>query len=78
VGVGVWAEPNPFLQSCGDPYAVAKEMGIFELVASPRSMTTSTIVDRIVANRGAFEQRNARKAASEAAYYQDKAFVGEI
>lgn len=78
MGDGGWAEPNPFLQSSGDPYAVAKEMGIFELVASPRSMTTSTIIDRIVANRGAFEQRNARKVASEAAYYQDKAFVGEI
>ena len=70
-------EPNPFQQSSGDPYAVAKKLGIFKQLESPRAMTTSTIVDRIVANRGAFEQRNARKAASEAAYYQEKAFVAE-
>lgn len=41
-------------------------------------METATIVKRIVANRQAYEDRNAKKVASEAAYYANhKAYMAE-
>lgn len=45
---------------------------------SPSDMETATIVKRIVANRKAYEDRNAKKVASEAAYYaKQKAYMAE-
>ncbi len=47
-------------------------------IESPNEMTTATVVKRIVANRQAYEDRNARKAKSEAAYYQThKSYMAE-
>lgn len=41
-------------------------------------MATETIVKRIVSNREAFEDRNAKKVKSETAYYaQQKAYMAE-
>ena len=44
---------------------------------SPSSMTTATIIQRIVQNRSAYEERNAKKNKSEAAYYTSKEYVNE-
>lgn len=42
-------------------------------------MTTATIIHRIVKNRTAYEARNAKKAKSEAEYYQtSKQYVKEV
>ncbi len=40
-------------------------------------MTTATVVKRILANRQAYEDRNAKKVKSEAAYYTQKAYMTE-
>ena len=45
---------------------------------SPSDMETATIVKRIVSNRQAYEERNAKKVKSEAAYYsKHKAYMAE-
>ena len=44
---------------------------------SPSDMTTSTIISRIFANRKAYEDRNAKKVASEQKYYKSKQHVTE-
>lgn len=46
-------------------------------VKSPNEMTTATVVKRILANRQAYEDRNAKKVKSEAAYYTQKAYMTE-
>ena len=46
---------------------------------SPNQMTTATIITRIVQNRENYEARNAKKAVSEADYYNaKKQYVTEI
>jgi ethanolamine-phosphate cytidylyltransferase len=45
---------------------------------SPSSITTATIIHRIVHNRAEYEARNARKNKSEAAYYKDKKHILEM
>jgi ethanolamine-phosphate cytidylyltransferase len=40
-------------------------------------MTTATIINRIFANRKAYEDRNAKKVASEKKYYKSKQHVTE-
>jgi len=40
-------------------------------------MTTATIINRIFANRKAYEDRNAKKVASEQKYYKSKQHVKE-
>jgi len=44
---------------------------------SPSDMTTATIINRIFANRKAYEDRNAKKVASEQKYYKSKQHVKE-
>lgn len=44
---------------------------------SPSDMTTATIISRIFANRKAYEDRNAKKVASEQKYYRSKQHVTE-
>lgn len=45
-----------------DPYALAKERGIYVQVETPYSaMSTDTIIERIVQNRKLYEARNRRK-----------------
>ncbi|EGX49861.1 hypothetical protein AOL_s00076g502 [Orbilia oligospora ATCC 24927] len=60
---GVYHGPTAFMPSEGDPYADAKEMGIFFEVDEHEfsSVNAGTIVDRIVAARGRFEERQRKK-----------------
>ncbi|KAH9734616.1 hypothetical protein KPL71_017428 [Citrus sinensis] len=58
-----------------DPYEVAKSMGIFQLLESPKSITTTSVAQRIIANHEAYMKRNAKKAVSEKKYYEQKMFV---
>jgi ethanolamine-phosphate cytidylyltransferase len=45
---------------------------------SPSPLTAAAVIDRIVSNRAAYEARNAKKAAAEAAYYAgQKTYVEE-
>lgn len=46
---------------------------------SPETMTSAKLIERIVANRALFEERQAKKTKSEAAYYQtSKTYLQEI
>jgi len=58
-------------------YAYPKSRNIFRSLQSPSSMTTATIIQRIVQNRSAYEARNAKKNKSEAEYYTSKEYVNE-
>lgn len=49
-----------------DPYAEPKRRNKFKLVESENDMTTETLVQRIIANRLSFEERNKKKEAKEA------------
>jgi hypothetical protein len=57
---------------------------MYRELPSPSQTTTRNIIERIVANRAAFEARNARKAVTEEKYYAAKdekgagAFVKEV
>ena len=44
---------------------------------SPSDMTTATIINRILANKKAYEDRNAKKVASEQKYYKSKQRIQE-
>ena len=59
-----------------DPDAAAKVTGVYaELPPATgpgAGLTTAAIIDRIAANRRAYEARNAKKNASEAKYYEQK------
>lgn len=60
-------------------YALPRERGMFRLLSSPSDVTTRSIIQRIVNNRAAFEARNAKKVASEQAYYaSSKDYVKEV
>ncbi|XVE98866.1 hypothetical protein REPUB_Repub03eG0145700 [Reevesia pubescens] len=72
---GTVAESNSLLPGETDPYAVPKSMGIFRLLESPKSITTSSVAQRIVANHEAYTRRNAKKAQSEKKYYKEKTYV---
>merc|ERR1712176_1536806 len=48
-----------------DPYAYPKELGIFQEVDSKSSVTTADIVQRIIAHRLQFEERNKKKEEKE-------------
>jgi ethanolamine-phosphate cytidylyltransferase len=50
-----------------DRFLVAKQLGIFHHLESPRTLTTSDILDRIKAQRKLYEERNAKKEAREIA-----------
>lgn len=38
------------IQGGQDPYAVPKSMGIFQVIESPKDITTSSVAQRIIAN----------------------------
>ncbi|KAL4419461.1 hypothetical protein ABPG77_003574 [Micractinium sp. CCAP 211/92] len=60
-------------------YGVPRERGIFKQLESPETMTSAKLIERIVANRALFEERQAKKTKSEAAYYQtSKTYLQEI
>ncbi|CAN7007366.1 unnamed protein product [Brassica rapa subsp. trilocularis] len=52
---GTVAESDDFQKEEGNPYAVPKSMGIFEVLESPLDISTSTIIKRIVANHEAYQ-----------------------
>ncbi|XP_065881341.1 ethanolamine-phosphate cytidylyltransferase-like [Euphorbia lathyris] len=72
---GTVAEDNASMTGVSDPYAVPKSMGIFQIIESPKSITTSSVSQRIVANHDAYMKRNAKKNASEKKYYSEKVYV---
>lgn len=72
---GTVAESNYLSQGDVDPYKALKAMGIFKTVESPRDITTSSIIRRIVANHEAYKKRNEKKVESEKKYYEDKTYV---
>ncbi|KAL2620396.1 hypothetical protein R1flu_000601 [Riccia fluitans] len=72
---GTCAEPNDLKNGEVDPYHAAKAMGIFKLIESPRDLTTSTIIKRIVSNHDAYKKRNETKVLSEKKYYEDKKYI---
>ncbi|XP_044500874.1 ethanolamine-phosphate cytidylyltransferase-like [Mangifera indica] len=72
---GTIAETNSSLPDETDPYMVPKSMGIFQLLESPKSITTTSVAQRIVANHDTYVKRNAKKAASEQKYYEEKKFI---
>jgi ethanolamine-phosphate cytidylyltransferase len=60
-------------------YGVPKAKAIFKVLDSPEAMTSAKLIERIVANRAQFEQRQAKKVKSEAAYYTtSKTFLQEV
>ncbi|GAV56947.1 CTP_transf_2 domain-containing protein [Cephalotus follicularis] len=72
---GTVAESNPLLVGKNDQYAVPKSMGIFRMLESPKSITTTSVAQRIIANHEAYMKRNAKKAESEKKYYAEKTHV---
>lgn len=60
-------------------YELPVQKGMFARMESPSDVTSSTIIKRIVGNRAQFEERQARKAKSEAEYYKTaKNYVEEV
>ncbi|KAL3825574.1 hypothetical protein ACJIZ3_021603 [Penstemon smallii] len=72
---GTVAENNSFFDGKSDPYAVPKSMGLFQLLESPKDITTTSVAQRIIANHEIYEKRNAKKEASEKKYYAEKKHV---
>ncbi|KAJ7973697.1 ethanolamine-phosphate cytidylyltransferase-like [Quillaja saponaria] len=66
---------NNTLTSKDDPYKVPRSMGMFRLLESPKDITTTSVAQRIIANHDAYMKRNAKKAASEKRYYEEKKYV---
>jgi len=53
----------------GDPYAVPKQQDKFKIILTGNDMNTENIVERIIANRQRFRERNQKKEAKEKAAY---------
>jgi len=53
----------------GDPYAVPKQLDKFKIIITGNDMNTENIVERIIANRQRFRERNQKKEAKEKAAY---------
>lgn len=50
-----------------DRFAIAKKLEMYKQIESPRTLTTSDILDRISEHRKLYEERNAKKEAREVA-----------
>ncbi|PSS01585.1 Ethanolamine-phosphate cytidylyltransferase [Actinidia chinensis var. chinensis] len=72
---GTVAESNRFLNGKTDPYAVPKSMGTFQMLESPKNITTSSVSQRIIANHETYKKRNAKKEAIEKKYYEERKYV---
>ncbi|KAL0338783.1 UNVERIFIED_CONTAM: Ethanolamine-phosphate cytidylyltransferase [Sesamum angustifolium] len=72
---GTISEKNPLMNGKSDPYVVPKSMGIFQMLESPKDITTTSIAKRIIANHEIYLKRNAKKEASEKKYYAEKKYV---
>eukprot|EP00775_Hariotina_reticulata_P012936 gene12936-13064_t len=76
---GSVSETNSTVDGSDIRYALPRERGMFRLLQSPSTVTTKSIIQRIVDNRAAFEARNAKKVKSEQAYYEaNKDYVKEV
>ncbi len=53
-----------------DPYAVPKQEGKFKSIDSGNSLTTEMLVQRILARRLEYEERNKKKEAKEKAAFE--------
>jgi ethanolamine-phosphate cytidylyltransferase len=71
---------DPDFGSSGiDPYALPKRLGTYREVESVNDLTVHAILDRIVKNRDAYLERNARKEKSEQEYLTNhKTYVQEV
>jgi len=54
-----------YLNDDSDPYEVPKRLGIYKEIDSQSDITTSTILERIIANRNSYVQRNLKKEKKE-------------
>lgn len=72
---GTVSESNFSTEGGQDPYAVPKSMGIFQVIESPKDITTSSVAQRIIANHEIYVKRNTKKAASEKKYYAERKYV---
>mmetsp|Transcript_20274 Transcript_20274/g.34879 ORF Transcript_20274/g.34879 Transcript_20274/m.34879 type:complete len:415 (-) Transcript_20274:704-1948(-) len=61
-----------------DPYAAAKELGIYREIPYTRNLTARDIVDRILVNRNMYEDKFAKKDSKEKAYLANKEYVPEV
>eukprot|EP01024_Parvocaulis_polyphysoides_P059529 TRINITY_DN643_c0_g6_i2.p1 TRINITY_DN643_c0_g6~~TRINITY_DN643_c0_g6_i2.p1 ORF type:complete len:373 (+),score=26.92 TRINITY_DN643_c0_g6_i2:468-1586(+) len=59
-------------------YQIPIQLGIFQKVESPYSMTTQTIIDRIKQNQDAYEIRNDIKLPSAARYASQEYYTDEL
>ncbi|XP_062523256.1 ethanolamine-phosphate cytidylyltransferase-like [Corticium candelabrum] len=48
-----------------DPFHVPKQLGIFQVIDSGNKMTSQTIIDRIIAQRLMYEERNRKKSEQQ-------------
>nr|XP_043625102.1 ethanolamine-phosphate cytidylyltransferase-like [Erigeron canadensis] len=72
---GTVSESNSSLNGMEDPYKVPKSMGIFRTLESPKSITTTSVAQRIKANHEIYQKRNAKKEASEKKYYEERKYI---
>ncbi|KAG5564945.1 hypothetical protein RHGRI_000973 [Rhododendron griersonianum] len=72
---GTVAESNHFWNGKADPYEVPKSLGMFQMLESPKNITTTLVAQRIMANHEIYEKRNAKKEASERKYYEERKYV---
>jgi ethanolamine-phosphate cytidylyltransferase len=69
ISVVVHGTTSDYVDTESDPYSVPKKLGIYKEFASPHAdMTTSTIIERIVANSNKFLERNKKKVKGELAF----------
>ena len=61
-----------------DPYEVPRRLGIYREVESASDLSVPRIIERIVANRDRFVEKQRRKSAQEQAYYQNKEHIEEL
>jgi ethanolamine-phosphate cytidylyltransferase len=61
-----------------DPYAVPKELGIFEQVPTHHLLSTDDVVKRIIHNRTTYQKRNAKRSVKELDYLESREYVQEI
>jgi ethanolamine-phosphate cytidylyltransferase len=55
-----------------DPYKVPRRLGILREIKSPRTLTTSEIVHRIIENRKKYEERNRKKEEKDKLLQADR------
>eukprot|EP00698_Gefionella_okellyi_P018303 TRINITY_DN5470_c0_g1_i1.p1 TRINITY_DN5470_c0_g1~~TRINITY_DN5470_c0_g1_i1.p1 ORF type:complete len:399 (+),score=122.53 TRINITY_DN5470_c0_g1_i1:70-1266(+) len=65
-------DPLKTLPETLDPYKIAKDRGMYRELQSLTEPTTSVIIERVLAQRRLYEERNARKQAKEIKIIQDQ------